>query len=185
MVPKRKRATGQSNILYPRDQQGRLIRRGWANKIVRLIEGYAGRNLLAAGKDKKPSLLATGDPATLAEELFGLEGSPFYQMTLHRGRERKLRERKIQDALASNGGRLRCEVPGCKFDFLTMYGELGRGYAQVHHIEPIGSRSGAERTRLDELVIVCANCHVMIHRYGDSRPLDELILVTASMNIKS
>ena len=72
-------------------------------------------------------------------------------------------------------GRLPCEVPGCAFDFLAVYGEIGTGYAQVHHRRPLSDRTRPSETRLSELVVVCANCHVMIHRGGECRPLETLL----------
>jgi predicted HNH restriction endonuclease len=70
---------------------------------------------------------------------------------------------------------LKCEVPGCGFDFEAVYGELGRDYAQVHHLKPLGDRTTPSETKLNDLAIVCANCHAMIHRGGKCRPLDKLI----------
>ncbi len=54
----------------------------------------------------------------------------------------------------------------CGFDFEKKYGELGKGYIEVHHIKPL--------SKLDEeviinpetdLICVCANCHRMLHRF--------------------
>jgi 5-methylcytosine-specific restriction endonuclease McrA len=112
-------------------------------------------------------------PHDLSEELEGLEGAALRRLTLHRRRERRLRDAKIAEALKR--GRLRCEVPGCRFDFQNTYGTLGSGYAQVHHIRPLSDRGEDTRTSLHDLAVVCANCHVMIHRGGECRQLDGLI----------
>ncbi|WP_225411414.1 HNH endonuclease [Stigmatella hybrida] len=103
-----------------------------------------------------------------------LEGAVRYTYVRHRRRERRLREDKIARALSSGVG-LRCEVPGCGFHFSEVYGALGERYAQVHHLHPLSSRESPSETRLDDLAIVCANCHVMIHIGGQCRPLDELV----------
>jgi predicted HNH restriction endonuclease len=66
-------------------------------------------------------------------------------------------------------------VPRCGFDFERAYGELGRGYAHVHHKRPLSERDGDEVTRLEDLAVVCANCHAMIHLGNQCRPLDALI----------
>lgn len=52
----------------------------------------------------------------------------------------------------------------CKFNFEETYGELGRGYIQVHHIVP-GSRVDADYVLdpLTDLVPLCPNCHAMAH----------------------
>lgn len=106
-------------------------------------------------------------------EITAFEGAIRYAFVRHRSRERALRNAKLQQALAD--GPLRCEVPGCGFDFAKRYGNIGEGYAQVHHLIPLSERDTAVETRLADLAIVCANCHAMIHRGGGSRALDELI----------
>lgn len=105
-----------------------------------------------------------------------IEGEQIEQLRLHRKRERGLREAKIADASArSADGRLRCEVPGCGFDFESRYGQLGRGYIQVHHLRPLGTRDAPEHTALEELILICANCHVMIHRDSQNRSPDGIL----------
>jgi len=94
----------------------------------------------------------------------------------HRVRENRLRHAKIREALLTNKGKLVCEVPRCGFDFEKRYGKLGAGYAQVHHLRLLSSvpKKGI-RTKLSDLAIVCANCHAMIHKGGECRPLKDLI----------
>jgi predicted HNH restriction endonuclease len=56
-----------------------------------------------------------------------------------------------------------------------VYGEKGRGFAHVHHVEPLGHRGKSRITHLKDLKIVCANCHAVIHRYGECLELRGLI----------
>jgi 5-methylcytosine-specific restriction protein A len=84
-----------------------------------------------------------------------------YLLRLHAYRERNpaLRRKKINCILAG-GGSLVCEV--CEFDFAQKYGERGQGYIECHHIEPL--HVGGEKARsLQELALLCSNCHRMIH----------------------
>jgi len=105
-----------------------------------------------------------------------LEGQRVLALRAHRKREAGLREAKIADAtFRSSDGHLRCEVPGCGFDFEIRYGRVGRGYIQVHHRRPLGERERPEATRLEDLILVCANCHAMIHRDGKSRSPGSLL----------
>lgn len=106
-------------------------------------------------------------------ELSAFEGELRFRMVRHRSRERALRNAKIRAAL--DAGALKCEVPGCDFDFAALYGVIGVGYAQVHHLKPLALADGAVETSLADLAVVCANCHVMIHLGGESRSLDTLI----------
>lgn len=116
------------------------------------------------------------DPGdSLNPEASAMEGGIVHAMRRHRLRESALRDKKIQSVLSASGGRLRCEVPGCGFDYFEVYGELGREFAHVHHKNPLGDRSAPSETKLSELAIVCANCHAMIHRRGQCRRMEGLI----------
>ena len=120
-----------------------------------------------------PELPALASPDA---ELSWFEGRQRGTFILHRHREEKARRAKIADAKARNDGRLVCEVPECGFDFGSRYGALGDGYAQVHHLVPLNKSAKSGRdTKLSDLAIVCANCHVMIHKGGECRELAGLI----------
>lgn len=62
-----------------------------------------------------------------------------------------------------------CQV--CEFEFISLYGELGRGFMHVHHIVPLAKvRAPRMVDPVQDLRPVCPNCHAMIHRDRD-RPL--------------
>lgn len=77
-----------------------------------------------------------------------------------RERDRRLVERKKAGVLARQGF-LAGDV--CKFDFAATYGGLGERFIEAHHIVPL-AQAGATKTRLDDLALVCSNCHRMLHR---------------------
>ena len=82
---------------------------------------------------------------------------------LHLLRERsqsaaRLKKRRVVE----HTGRLACEA--CNFDFLEIYGKLGEGFAECHHLTPLSRLPGRKSTHLGDLGIVCANCHRMLHR---------------------
>ncbi|MBL9117514.1 MAG: HNH endonuclease [Verrucomicrobiaceae bacterium] len=57
----------------------------------------------------------------------------------------------------------KCQV--CGMDFASVYGKrLGGGFAEAHHKRPLSQRGDEVKTRLDDLITVCANCHRMLHR---------------------
>ncbi len=109
------------------------------------------------------------------QEISAFEGDERMAFVRHRKREQKLRDAKLKQAREKCRGRLTCEVPRCGFDFEATYGELGRDYAQVHHLKPLGDRTTPSETRLSDLAVVCANCHAMVHRGGKCRSLENLI----------
>jgi 5-methylcytosine-specific restriction protein A len=81
---------------------------------------------------------------------------------LHRTRERDRRivDRRKAQALKREGV-LRCEA--CTFDFGKFYSERGSGFIECHHTKPVSSLVPGEKTRLQDLVLLCANCHRMVH----------------------
>jgi hypothetical protein len=56
----------------------------------------------------------------------------------------------------------------CGFSFRAMYGEWGEGFAVVHHLVPFGHGEASIGERdtnpATDLVVLCANCHCMVHR---------------------
>ena len=54
----------------------------------------------------------------------------------------------------------------CGFDFGQKYGELGKGYIEVHHIKPLATLEQEVVINPEtDLICVCANCHRMLHRF--------------------
>lgn len=57
----------------------------------------------------------------------------------------------------------RCVV--CEMDFGTVYGELGRGFIHVHHLDPVSqSKEARPVDPKKDLRPVCPNCHAMLHK---------------------
>ena len=151
----------------------RGMRAGAQERERALWERYATRqeDLAALAERIRRSVSERAVPETSAEgEEEVVEGRLLYRM--HRDRERNpgLVRRKKADALAREG-RLACEV--CSFDFRDRYGDLGEGYIECHHIVPLHAL-GERPTTLDELALVCANCHRMLHRSREPLSVEEL-----------
>jgi 5-methylcytosine-specific restriction protein A len=88
------------------------------------------------------------------------EGRLFTRLHRHRERSRKLVERKKKRALAREQV-LRCEC--CGFNFAEAYGNHGAGFIECHHTRPVHLMEPGQTTSVDDLALVCANCHRMIH----------------------
>ncbi len=95
-------------------------------------------------------------------------------MRLHKRYERdpKLVAEKRKSAAVT--GDLACEV--CGFDFKAAYGDLGEGYIEVHHTKPVHTLLAGTKTKLDDLALLCANCHRMAHRKRMPLSLDTIRL---------
>lgn len=82
---------------------------------------------------------------------------------LHKLRERNSRlSKKKKDKVLKETKKLECEV--CGFDFYNVYGDLGYGFAECHHIIALSSVAAGHKTKISDLAIICANCHRMLHR---------------------
>ena len=101
--------------------------------------------------------------------------------SMHRTRERN-REliRKKREAVLRETGRLACEA--CGFDFNATYGAHGTGFIEVHHVLPLHTLKPGSRTRLQDLAVLCANCHRMVHAKSKWLSLLELKELLAERN---
>ncbi|MHB9038574.1 MAG: HNH endonuclease [Armatimonadota bacterium] len=91
----------------------------------------------------------------------------------HRVRERNANLVNKKKAFAiQQGGVLRCEV--CSFVFGEYYGGIGEGFIECHHNKPVSQLIGGDKTRLDDLSLVCSNCHRMLHVGGELLTVNEL-----------
>jgi hypothetical protein len=63
----------------------------------------------------------------------------------------------------------------CEFDYAECYGDLGEGLAIVHHLDPLGSgHRGSRETSVQDVRVVCANCHHVLHRTDPPVHVDDL-----------
>ena len=78
---------------------------------------------------------------------------------------------KKKKSIQQMTGKLACE--GCDFDFAEVYGETGRGYAECHCVVPLSELDTRSKLKLADLVIVCSNCHSMLHISKPWKTIDE------------
>lgn len=93
------------------------------------------------------------------------EGGKKLQMHMSIERNRKLRDAKVRLFLQNNGA-IYCEL--CKFQFTKNYPFMSADIIEVHHIIPLSQLSEITETRLDDLILLCPNCHTAIHQ-GDEQ----------------
>ncbi|MCL2805889.1 MAG: HNH endonuclease [Treponema sp.] len=60
--------------------------------------------------------------------------------------------------IAAKNNQMICEV--CNFSFAVTY---DADFIECHHLNPI-SQGGVRKTKLEDLALVCSNCHRMLHR---------------------
>jgi hypothetical protein len=110
-------------------------------------------------------------PKDLPEETAFSEGKERYAMHIRYERKPAL-TRLVKDRAIAQHGRLACEA--CGFDFSKIYGERGDGYIEAHHKVPVSELGEDSYSRVDDLALVCSNCHSMLHRMSPLPTVEEL-----------
>tara|TARA_Y100001934_G_scaffold244817_1_gene302588 strand:- start:659 stop:1369 length:711 start_codon:yes stop_codon:yes gene_type:complete len=91
-----------------------------------------------------------------------------------RERDRKKVKKKKNEFLKKHG-KLICEV--CNFDFKIEYGSRGDGFIECHHTKFLSDYDEPKKTKISDLILLCSNCHRMIHRKKPWLTIDELIKI--------
>lgn len=105
---------------------------------------------------------------------FVTEGRVIYKLHKLRERDNKIVQKK-KDHYLNKFGKLDCEV--CGFDFFEVYGLLGKGFIEAHHRVPLSEIDGQSITRLEDLALVCSNCHRMLHKGINTLNVDSLRII--------
>lgn len=89
------------------------------------------------------------------------EGKAFQKK--HLARERSIKLVKLaKTAFKQLHGALFCEV--CGFNFEETYGVAGADFIEAHHIVAVSDLKENATTRVEDLAMVCSNCHRILHR---------------------
>lgn len=84
-------------------------------------------------------------------------------ISIHKKFERNAKIVKMKKTMAlKNAKKLACEI--CGFCFEEYYGNIGANFIECHHIVPLSNYENIKSTKLEDLILVCANCHRMLHR---------------------
>lgn len=57
---------------------------------------------------------------------------------------------------------LHCEI--CGFNFKSIYGEFGEDFIEAHHKIGLATTDGEHKIKPSDFLMVCSNCHSMLHR---------------------
>ncbi len=95
---------------------------------------------------------------------------------LHRSYERNAKVSKLaKEKILNATGELRCEV--CEFSFLESYGQLGSGYIEAHHKIPVSQLGNKGKTKVEDIALLCSNCHKIIHRSNPMISIEKLKII--------
>ncbi|MBN2257935.1 MAG: HNH endonuclease [Anaerolineaceae bacterium] len=128
-------------------------------------------------KEKKRKLLLFDEASLINEGMKVYVEQHVYQ------RSAQLKEAALAHLCKNNI--ISCQA--CAFNFEEVYGELGKGFIELHHVRPIYTYEKIDLKKaiadaLQNVALLCSNCHRMIHRKREKVLLvSELIeIITAS-----
>ena len=130
-----------------------------------LIENIGNFNFILENKfsEEQRKKIIDKDYSNLVIE----EGFIRFNQVKIKARSRKLVE--IAKRHYIRDGKLFCSA--CNFNFEKFYGEVGKGYIEIHHLKPIFAYEDKLEQSLNEalknVAPVCSNCHRVIHRSND------------------
>jgi hypothetical protein len=116
------------------------------------VSGYHGVPLII---ESNGSSASSQERVALDEDFTILEGIAREVTVMARRRSRKLRN------LALKRSRGICEA--CGTDYSALFGGKGLHVLQVHHRRQLALQDAPKLTSPDDLAVVCANCHAIIH----------------------
>jgi 5-methylcytosine-specific restriction protein A len=161
LVPRGKNGIGQSNVWYAKKPESQRV----VQSVLKLIEDGAYLSPIPDVDDNAKE----GHSVT--------EGNARLSSHIRRERNQKIIKLKKADVLKKTK-MLACEA--CGFDFNAVYGEHGQDFCEVHHIIPLSKADGIVETRLEDLAIVCSNCHRIIHRSDPILTINQLSKIIKS-----
>jgi hypothetical protein len=97
----------------------------------------------------------------LEEEITGKEGRMLTRLHAYKERDRGFAAKVRNYYKQKNGGKLHCVACGLKPELL--YDDRGERCIEAHHTIPIEELQPDSITRVDDMAMVCASCHRIIH----------------------
>jgi 5-methylcytosine-specific restriction protein A len=63
----------------------------------------------------------------------------------------------------------------CDFNFANVYGAVGKGYIEVHHLTPLSqTKSAYDINPINDMRPLCPNCHAMVHQRNPPYALEDI-----------
>jgi len=140
--------------------------------LLKLLSGYRRDRQESKKSELEQYWLPNSEETFTSSEI--VEGARISILTNRYERSQLNRERCIQAY-----GTL-CAV--CGFNFLAVYGEIGKGYIHVHHLSKLATPEGKSRkiNPVKDLRPVCPNCHQMLHRTDPPYTIEQLIEIIST-----
>ena len=156
-IPRKQDGKNQERKECFKKYYGDVVKRIEVPRNLYEIEEFLNHMFDLVDKRKK------SDDMIFSEEIkFSFPEGKLYER-VHRKRERssKLIELVKKERLDKDN-KLACEI--CGFDFYEVYKELGKDFIEAHHTIPVSELNENSETIKEDIVLVCSNCHSMLHR---------------------
>lgn len=140
-----------------------LIDKVW---LVQDFHLFVHRQILDLYKPKNKTIQVAE-----VEEPTAIEGNSVLAQHMRYERNNSFVQRIKKQALAENK-MLNCQI--CGFSFFEKYGEIGEGFIEAHHKNPLSERNGKTKTKREDIALVCSNCHRMLHRGDPTFGIEEI-----------
>ena len=108
----------------------------------------------------------------LEEEITGKEGRILTRVHAYKERDRKFAARAKKHYKAKNGGKLWCVA--CDLKPESLYNDRGERCIEAHHKIPIEELQPDSIVHVDDMAMVCASCHRVIHSQKPCLTIDEV-----------
>jgi hypothetical protein len=108
----------------------------------------------------------------LEDEITGKEGRMLTRIHAYKERDRKFSARAKKYYKMKNGGQLWCVA--CDLKPETLYDERGERCIEAHHKIPIEELQPDSIVHVDDMAMVCASCHRVIHSRKPCLTIEEV-----------
>jgi len=113
----------------------------------------------------------SADSAKLLEDVLSKANQAQDEVNVREGKTTEVtltkreRSRVLRVLALTNRGTV-CEI--CGFDFAETYGDFAINCVEVHHLESLAEADhDGVKTTLEDVLVVCPNCHRAIHQFED------------------
>ena len=156
------RASANSSLPDDRSVASNMV--AWFSQLITIGRSqwaeFFDRERRAGAWSYRPRT-AVRPPIAADSELTAVEGDPRMFFHLRRERNPTLAEAK-RDAVRTADGCLKCEA--CGFVTQVTFPGLAGDVCEIHHRLPLAEAANPVETLLEDLAVLCANCHRAIHR---------------------
>lgn len=140
-----------------------------ADEVIRVkFERFGPSNAGSA----RALLAVEAMPPVSAEDVTGTEGRMLVRLHRYKERDRHFSRRVRERYKAQGDGLLTCQACGATPS--AKYGDAGDRAMEAHHKVPIEELQPDSEVRIEDMAMLCANCHRVVHSRKPCFTVEEL-----------